>query len=109
MFDETQKQTKPPWYLSRPVMLAAPVLVVVLVGVGVYLLFGAGHATDPGTEAHYAELERQRAEQRASAPATGAPAAAVDPQASQPADPNAQPAAGGAAQPADPGAQAASA
>ncbi|HEV7891961.1 MAG TPA: PQQ-binding-like beta-propeller repeat protein [Pyrinomonadaceae bacterium] len=101
MFDETQPRTKTPWYFTRPVMLAAPVLVVVLVGVGVYLLFGTGHASDPGTEAHYAELERQRAEQRASAPSTDAPAAAVDPQASQPADPNAQPAAPGTA-PADP-------
>jgi outer membrane protein assembly factor BamB len=106
MFDETTRP-KTPWYLTRPVMLAAPVLVVALVGVGVYLLFGAGRATDPGTEAHYAELERQRAAQRASAPATDAPAAAVDPQAGQPADPNAQPAATDAAQPADPGAQAA--
>lgn len=104
MFDETQKQTKVPWYFSRPVMLAAPVLVVVLVGVGLYLLFGLGRAnTDSGTEAHYAELERQRAEQRAFAPATDAPAAAVDTQAAQPADPNAQPADPGTA-PADPAA-----
>ncbi|HYH86064.1 MAG TPA: PQQ-binding-like beta-propeller repeat protein [Pyrinomonadaceae bacterium] len=78
-------------------MLAAPVLVVVLGGVCAYLLFGTSRATDPGTEAHYAELERQRAEQSASAPATDAPAAA-DPQASPIADPAAQ---------ADPGAQAA--
>jgi outer membrane protein assembly factor BamB len=109
MIFDTQSQEprkRTPWYLTRPVMLAAPVLVVVLVGVCVYLLFGASRgATDPGTEAHYAELERQRAEQRASAPATDAPAAAVDPQASQPADPNAQPAATDAAQPADAGAQ----
>ncbi|HKG13156.1 MAG TPA: PQQ-binding-like beta-propeller repeat protein [Pyrinomonadaceae bacterium] len=102
---ETKKRT--PWYLTRAAMLAAPVLVVALVGVGVYLLFGVGRATDPGTDAHYTELERQRAEQRVSAPATDAPAAA-DPQASQPADPNAQPAvAADAQQPADPGAQAA--
>jgi outer membrane protein assembly factor BamB len=106
MFDETRARTKTPWYLTRPVMLAAPVLVVVLVGVGVYLLSGTGRATAPGTEAHYAELERQRAAQRASAPATDAPAVA-DPQAAQPAGPNAQPAAADAAQPADPGAQAA--
>src|SRR5215218_5108308 len=107
MFDETRPKT--PWYLTRPAMLAAPALVVVLGGVGAYILFGTGRATDPGTEAHYAELERQRAAQRASAPATDAPAAAIDPQAGQPADLNAQPAAADAAQPADPGAQAASA
>ena len=106
MFDETRTRTKTPWYLTRPVMLAAPVLVVALVGVCVYLLFGAGRSTDPGTEAHYAELERQRAEQRASAPATDAPAA-TDPQTSQPTDPNAQPADASAQQPADPNAQAA--
>lgn len=108
MFDETPRP-KTPWYLTRSAMLAAPVLVVVLGGVGAYLLFGAGRATDPGTEAHYAALERQRAEQRASAPAAAdaAAPAGVDPNASQPADPNAaQPAAPGAA-PADPNAQAA--
>ena len=105
MFDETTR-TKTPWYLTRPVMLAAPVLVVVLVVVGVYMLFGTGRgATDPSTEAHYAELERQRAEQRASAPATDAPAAAVDPQASPAADAAAQPADAGAQPPADAGAQ----
>lgn len=96
-----EPRKRAPWYLTRPVMLAAPVLVVVLGGVCTYLLFGARHATDPGTEAHYAELERQRAEQRASAPATDAPVAA-DPSAAQPADPNAQPT---AQQPADAAAQ----
>lgn len=112
MFDETRTRTKTPWHSTRLVMLAAPVLVVALVGAGLYLLFGTGRATGPGTEAHYAELERQRAEQRASAPATDATAAAADPQANQPADPNAQPAAAaapGEQQPADPGAQAAGA
>lgn len=105
MLDETTRP-KTPWYLTRPVMLAAPVLVVVLIGVGVYLLFGTGRgATDPGTEAHYAELERQRAAQRASAPAVDAPSAAVDPQASPTADAAAQPAAEGAQQPADAAAQ----
>lgn len=100
-----EPQKRPPWYFARPVMLAAPVLVVVLVGVGVYLLSGTGRATtDPGTEAHYAELERQRAEQRASAPATDAPAAAVDSQAAQPADPNAQPATANAQQSTEAGA-----
>lgn len=106
MIFDTQNQEpkkRPPFLLSRPVMLAAPVLVVLLISVCVYLLFGTSRATDPGSEAHYAELERQRAEQRASAPATDAPAAAVDPQAGQPADPNAQPAAPGTA-PADPAA-----
>jgi len=111
IFDDKNQEAKrrTPWYLTRPVMLAAPVAVVVLAAVGVYLLFGAGGATDPGTEAHYAALERQRAEQRAQAPAMAdAPAAAVDPNATQPTDPNAQPAvAAGAQQPADPGAQAA--
>ena len=107
MFDETRTRTKTPWYLTRPVMLAAPVLVVVLGGVGAYLLFGTSRATDPGTEAHYAELERQRAEQRPSAPATDAAAPAADAQASQPADPNAQPVDANAQQPAGTGAQAA--
>jgi outer membrane protein assembly factor BamB len=112
MIFDTQSQgprKRPPCYLTRPVMLGVPMLVVTLVGLGVYMLFGASRATDPGSEAHYAELERQRAEQRASAPATDAAAAAVDAQAGQPAYPNAQPAATDAAQPAAPGAQAAQA
>jgi outer membrane protein assembly factor BamB len=97
MFEEKQTQRKTPWYLTRPVMLAAPVLVVVLVIVGSYLLFGGG---DAGSDEHYAALERHRAEQQKSAPATD-PAAgaapAADPQAAPlPADPNAQAPAPGA-------------
>ncbi len=94
MIFDTQSQEprkRPPWFLTRPVMLAAPLIVLALVGLCVYLLLGAGRSTDPGTEAHYAELERQRAEQRASAPATDATAAAVDPQALQPSDPHSSP------------------
>jgi outer membrane protein assembly factor BamB len=106
MFDDTRMRTKTPWYLTRPVMLAAPVLVVVLGGFCAYLLFGA--RGDAGSEAHYAELERHRAAQHsqaAPAPDASAPAA-PDPQASPNADPAAQAVAAGAQQPADPGAQA---
>jgi len=89
MFEEPK--TKSPWYLTRPVMLAAPVLVVLLGGVGTYLLFGTGGA---GSDEHYAALERHRAEQKQSAPgdalAPDAAAPAVDPQAAPPADPAAQ-------------------
>ncbi|HEV2861589.1 MAG TPA: PQQ-binding-like beta-propeller repeat protein [Pyrinomonadaceae bacterium] len=93
MFEETKPKT--PWYLTRPVMLAAPVLVVVLGGVGAYLLFGA---RGTNSEEHYAALERHRAAQRQAAPAAEAqaPAAEAQPQASPAAD---------AAQPADAGAQ----
>lgn len=110
MILDTQSQEprkRPPFYLRRPVMLAAPMILITLVGLGVYLLFGASRSTDPSSEAHYAELERQRAEQRASAPATDATAAAADPQAGQPADPNAaQPAEANAQQPTEAGAAA---
>ena len=106
MFEETQKKTKTPWYLTRPVMLAAPVLVVVLGGVGTYLLFGA---RGTGSEEHYAALERHRAEQRESAPApdpAAGAAPAADPQAAQPADPTAQAPAPGAPGEGQPAAQA---
>lgn len=105
MFEETQ--TKRPWYRTGPVLIAAPLLVVVLGGVGVYLLSGAGGG-DAGSEAHYAALERHRAgQQQQGQPAppadpAAAPAAA-DPQANPAADPNAQ----AAQAPADPAAQAA--
>jgi outer membrane protein assembly factor BamB len=101
MFDETQTQKKRPWLL-----LAAPVLVVVLGGVGAYLLFGARRATDPNAEAHYAALERHRAEQhnQSAPPADPAAPAAADPQASPAADPAAQPVADPAAPAAAPAA-----
>jgi outer membrane protein assembly factor BamB len=96
MFDETQKQKKRPWLL-----IAAPLLVVVLGGVGAYLLFGTGGATDPNAEAHYAALERHRASQQ------GQPAPAADASVPPAADPQASPGADAAAQPVPAGAQAA--
>ena len=107
MFEETQ--TKRPWYRTGPVLIAGPLLVVVLGGVGAYLLFGAGNG--PNTDDHYAALERHRAEQQgqaalAAADPAAAPAAA-DPQASPAAavDPAAQVPQPGATAAADPAAQ----
>jgi outer membrane protein assembly factor BamB len=104
MFEETQTQQKSPWYSSRAVLMAAPLLVVVLGGVGAYLLFGT-RGDVPDTESHYAALERHRAEQqRQGQPAppaeAGAPPAA-DPQANPAADAAAQQAASPGAPPAD--------
>jgi outer membrane protein assembly factor BamB len=94
MFEETQPPRKGPWLL-----IAAPLLVVVLGGVGAYLLFGTRRATDPNTEAHYAALERHRASQQ------GQAAPAADPGAPPAADPQASPGAAAAAQAVPPGAQ----
>jgi outer membrane protein assembly factor BamB len=104
MSEETQTKTKRPWYRTGPVLIAAPLLVVALGGVGAYLLFGAGGGPRPGTEEHYAALERHRAQQQQGQPAPPAGPAAVPA-----AGPQASPAADGAqaAQaPADPAAQA---
>ena len=106
MFEETQ--TKRPWYRTGPVLIAGPLLVVVLGGVGAYLLFGAGNGTN--TDDHYAALERHRAEQQgqaALAAADPAAPAAADPQASPAAavDPAAQVPQPGATAAADPAAQ----
>ena len=105
MFEEPQTPKKSPW-----LFIAAPALVVVLGGVGAYLLFGAGGG-DPNSEEHYAALERHRAQQQQQGqPAADAAAApAADPQASPAAaaDPAAQAAAPGAQVPADPSAPAA--
>ena len=100
MFEETQKPKKSPL-----LFIAAPALVVVLGGVGAYLLFGAGGG-NPNTEEHYAALERHRAQQQQGQPAADAATApAADPQASPAADPAAQAVAPGAQPPADPSAQ----
>ncbi|HEX8336181.1 MAG TPA: PQQ-binding-like beta-propeller repeat protein [Pyrinomonadaceae bacterium] len=88
IFDEPQTQQKSPWYRTRMVLMAAPVLVVVLGGVGAYLLFGARAASDPNTDAHYAALERHRAEQQNQGAPPADPAAAA--QASPAADAAAQ-------------------
>ncbi|HEX6184861.1 MAG TPA: PQQ-binding-like beta-propeller repeat protein [Pyrinomonadaceae bacterium] len=129
MFEETQSgetQRPTPWYHSWPVVLAAcvllpplgllllltrrdpafkvlgSVLVLVLGVVYAFLLFGT--RTDPNAEAHFAALERHRAEQQAQpAPAIDAAAPAADPQAAAAADP----AAAAAQAPGDPAAQAA--
>ncbi len=106
MFEETQ--TKRPWYRTGPVLIAGPLLVVVLGGVGAYLLFGAGNG--PNNDDHYAALERHRAEQQgqaALAAADPAAPAAADPQASPAAavDPAAQVPQPGATAAADPAAQ----
>jgi outer membrane protein assembly factor BamB len=104
MFDETQTQKKRPLLL-----LAAPVLVVVLGGVGAYLIFGTRGTGDANTEAHYAALERHRAEQhnQPAAPADAAAATAADPQASPAADAAAQGTTAGAQPGADAATQAA--
>ncbi|MET0646020.1 MAG: PQQ-binding-like beta-propeller repeat protein [Pyrinomonadaceae bacterium] len=133
MNEETERRT--PWYHSWPVVLVAcvvapplgllllltrpghafkvlgSVLVVVLGATYAYLIFGARGTSDPNTDAHYAALERHRAEQQGqAAPAAdpGTPPAA-DPQASPAAavDPAAQAAQPGAPPAADPAAQAA--
>src|SRR5215216_5905045 len=108
IFDETQTQQKSPWYRTRLVLMTAPILVVLLGGVGAYLLFAPPGDGNAGTEAHYAELERHRAAQHSQpAPPTDA-AAAADPQAGPATDPAAaDPAA--AQTPAVPPGQAASA
>ncbi|HEX8149491.1 MAG TPA: PQQ-binding-like beta-propeller repeat protein [Pyrinomonadaceae bacterium] len=110
IFDETQTQQKIPWYRTRLVLMAAPVLVVLLGGVGAYLLFAPPGAGNAGTEEHYAELERHRAAQHGQpAPPADAAAAAADPQAGTAADPAAASPAPGAQPPAAPSAQAAAA
>jgi outer membrane protein assembly factor BamB len=110
IFDETQTQQKTPWYRSRMVLMTAPILVVLLGGVGAYLLFAPPGAGNAGTEEHYAALERHRAAQQQGQPvppADPAAAAAADPQASPAADAAAQPIPTGAPTAADPAAQAA--
>lgn len=99
IFDDNQSQQKSPWYRTRLVLMAAPVLVLVLGGVGAYLLFGT-RGDAPNTEAHYAALERHRAEQQQQ----GQPAPPADP-AAPAADPQASPAADAAAQAVPAGAQ----
>ncbi|MCA1618786.1 MAG: PQQ-like beta-propeller repeat protein [Acidobacteria bacterium] len=132
MFEETQGEAterRAAWYHSWPVVLAAcvvappaglvllltrpghefkvlgAILVLALGATYAYLLFGTRTATDPGTDAHYAELERHRAAQQQAAPPAAAAAAApaADPQAAASVDPAAaQP---GAPPPADAAAQ----
>lgn len=107
IFDENQTQKRSPWYRSRTVLMTAPIVLLLLGGVGAYLLFAPPGAGNAGTEEHYAELERHRAAQHsqpAPPPADPAAATAADPQASPAAD-----SAAGAPLPADPSAQAATA
>lgn len=101
MFDETQTPKRSPWLL-----IAAPALVVLLGGVGAYLLLGT-RGDNPDTEAHYAALERHRAEQQQQQgqPAPAADAATQQPAADPQASPAAQAAPEGAQPPADPAAQ----
>jgi outer membrane protein assembly factor BamB len=133
MFEEmnTEKTRGPqPWYHSWPVVVAACVfapplgiillltrrdtpfkvlgtlLVVLLGGIYAYLLLGSNAAsTSPGSDSHFAALERHRAEQKGQAapPADAQAAPAADPQAS----PAADVAQAAAQQPADAAAQAA--
>ncbi len=100
IFDENQTQQKTPWYRTRLVLMAGPIVVVLLGIVGAYLLFAPPGAGNAGTDEHYAALERHRAAQQQGQPAPPAdPAAAADA-----ADPQASPAADAAAQTAPAGA-----
>jgi outer membrane protein assembly factor BamB len=107
----------PPWYRSWVAIILAAILlppvglillwmrsdteqgtrvfgsvgIVALSAVYCFLLFGRGvflTTPDPGSEGHYAELERQRAQQREIAPAAGGPSIA-DPKPENPASPTA--------------------
>jgi len=100
------ESTETPWYLtSKTIVIAAILLppvglillwmrrdtdlgakvfgsvgIAALIAVYCFLLLSRGVfliTPDPGSESHYDELERQRAQQRASAPAAGSPAAAL--------------------------------
>jgi len=62
--------------------LLGTLLIIGLSGFYVFLMFGQRYykRDDAGTESHYAELDRQRAQQRESAPATPAAASETQPQ-----------------------------
>jgi outer membrane protein assembly factor BamB len=84
MFD--QAPTSKPWYLSWPGAVLASGLLL-LAGLGVYLLVRRN--VDSNAEAHYAALERHRAEQQQQGQ-TGAPQAETPPTAAATNDPAAQ-------------------
>src|SRR6185295_9205004 len=89
---ETQETT--PWYRSRAFLVAAPLLLLILLGTGYFLFRRSSNAN----EAHYTALEQQRAQQRAEAEAAAnnqAPAGAgAQQQGTAPGQPGASPAAG---------------
>ena len=61
MFGEESAQKLKPWYRRTQVLVAAAIIVVVAVAVVMFVR----SRRDQNTEAHYNELERQRAEQQA--------------------------------------------
>src|SRR6185295_5217531 len=89
---ETQETT--PWYRSRAFLVAAPLLLLILLGTG-YFLF---RRSSSANEAHYAALEQHRAQQQALAEAAAnnqAPAGAAAQQpGAAPGQPGASPVAG---------------
>src|SRR5262245_61972086 len=85
MLEPVLTPTPVPWYRSMKVII--PAAIVILVGVAASFFFVSGpHQLDPGTEAHYATLERQRAEQRDAAISPVATSTAEQP--AQSADPS---------------------
>ena len=89
-----ETQETPPWYRSRAFLVAAPLLLLILLGTGYFLAKRRSNAN----EAHYAALEQHRAQQQALAEAAAnnqAPAgAAAQQQGAAPGQPGASPAAG---------------
>jgi len=87
-----EPQESTPWYRSRVFLVAAPLLLLILLGAGSFIAW----RRSSGKEAHYAALEQQRAEQRAQALAEAnsqAPAGAAA-QPGAPAQPGTSPVAG---------------
>jgi outer membrane protein assembly factor BamB len=92
-----ESQDTTPWYRSRTTMIAASVCLVALILALFYHFYGYRYFSD--RDAHYAELERHRAQQAALAANETSPAAA--PAADQTAAPNQNAPATATGQPAD--------
>lgn len=61
MFDETTDST--PWYRSRSMIFAAPVLLIAVLLAGLYV-YSTRNPSNPNTAGHYDALERHRAGQQ---------------------------------------------